>query len=110
MIQNMSNDKAYYSNDMLKCAQKVFRERMGDVRQAQDAQKEIEEGGHAYINLMAQISINVIVRALFTTIGIAWLIESTGPCVRTICSAVDGMVPAVWGIVSVVKIIFWKVF
>ncbi|CAC5422504.1 unnamed protein product [Mytilus coruscus] len=36
MIEKMMHEQAYYSNDMLKCAQQVFRERMGDIRQAQD--------------------------------------------------------------------------
>lgn len=109
MIQNMRHEKAYYSNDMLKCAQKVFRERMADVRQAQDVRREIEEGGHAYINLLAQISIYVIVGALFANMGIAPLVIGPGvgaivPGVGAMGPGVGAIGPGVGGIVPVVRL------
>ncbi|CAC5391301.1 unnamed protein product [Mytilus coruscus] len=95
MIEKMTHEKAYYSNDMLKCAQQVFRERMGDIRQAQDVRREIEEGGNAYIHLLAHISINVLVGALFATTGIAPGVVGTAPGVGGIGSAVGGTAPVV---------------
>ncbi|CAC5391303.1 unnamed protein product [Mytilus coruscus] len=66
MIDTMICDHSYYTNDMIKCAEKAFWKRMIEIGQAEDVREEIQREGTKVMQYLISAGIDGLVGALFT--------------------------------------------